>query len=729
MAETTLPVQEPPDLDEAPFAVAVSGNLSRGTHCLKANNTFLVVDNHGDIGACPGSHDGLYVGDTRYLSGMELLIDAKPPLRLGSSVDFDNVDLHCDLTNQDLYRDGVLTLPKDTLHIARTVFISDLGMHVRLALTNHGEHDISAVASIDVDCDFADIFEARGARRPARGRIERGVTAPHEVMFTYVGLDRCSRQTRIAFEPAPQMLTASSAQFSVRLAPQQASTIFLSVRCDEECTIARPALAFLRRLRSAGRRQRRRLRNVATIETDNPAMNEVFARSRSDLYMLTTDFPEGAYPYAGLPWFATTFGRDGLITAMSMLAYDPELAKGVLRRLASRQATVLDEASDSSPGKILHEMRTGEMAALGEVPFGLYYGSVDATPLFVLLAGMAFERTGDVAFAREIWPAVERALAWIDDFGDPQNCGFVTYPGSSAQGLSNQCWKDSVDSIFHADGTRAAGPIASVEVQAYVFAAKMHASRLVRALGDDVRSQALAREAESLRDRFERAFWCEDIGTYALALDGDGSPCRVRSSNAGHALFCGIASAERARRVAAQLVSPAFHSGWGVRTVAATEVRYNPMSYHNGSIWPHDNALIAAGCARYGETEAAEAIFTSMMTAAEHMTESRLPELFCGFKRRRARGPTRYPVACSPQAWASAAPFLLLSSLIGLRLDTGQRRVSVAAQRFPTSLGSLTIRNLAIADGRADVRIAANSDGCARIEVLNADCDVQADVD
>src|SRR5262249_7872483 len=359
--------------------------------------------------------------------------------------------------------------------------------------------------------------------------------------------------------------------------------------------------------------------------------NEVVCRSMADLSMLITDTEHGPYPYAGIPWYSTTFGRDALITAMQMLWVDPRLAHGVLNRLAALQATIFDPDSDAEPGKILHEMRAGEMAMLGEVPFRLYYGSVDSRALFVMLAGLYAERTGDLATIESLWPAIEAALGWIDGPGDADGDGFVEYFRATEQGLANQGWKDSLDSVFHADGRLAQGPIALAEVQAYVFAAKQLAARCARRLGHVERATALESAAEALAARFERAFWCPEIGMYAEALDGAKEPCRVRTSNAGQVLMTGIADPDRARTVANALMGPDFFSGWGIRTVSRREARYNPMSYHDGSIWPHDNALIALGFARYGAKQAIDRLFKGMFDVATYMDFRRLPELFCGF--------------------------------------------------------------------------------------------------
>ena len=343
------------------------------------------------------------------------------------------------------------------------------------------------------------------------------------------------------------------------------------------------------------------------------------------------------------------------------------------------------------------------MAALGEVPFGLYYGSVDSTPLFVLLLGLYFERTGDEATLRDLWPNLEAALSWIDLYGDLDGDGFVEYQRATDRGLSNQGWKDSYDAIFHKDGRLAEGPIALAEVQGYVYAAKTLAARCARQLGDEARARDLESQAARLRAQFEDAFWCESIGTYAIALDGKKDPCLVRTSNAGQVLFSGIAKPERAAMVAEGLMDPRFFSGWGIRTIACDEARYNPMSYHNGSIWPHDNAVIALGLRQYGFTNAVDRVFAGMLEAASYMEFQRLPELFCGFRRRRNRGPTLYPVACSPQAWAAAAPFALLQSSLGLEFDPDAKEIRLRNPHLPPFINDLTIRGLRLGTSTVDL--------------------------
>jgi glycogen debranching enzyme len=425
-------------------------------------------------------------------------------------------------------------------------------------------------------------------------------------------------------------------------------------------------------------------------------------KSRADLALLTTELPTGPYPYAGIPWFSTPFGRDAIVTALQMLWLDPSLARGVLSFLAVNQARETSRFRSSAPGKIMHETRKGEMTALRELPFGQYYGGVDTTPLFVMLAGAYAERTGDLDFIEGLWPALEAAMAWIAEESAHSRDGFLTYANSGSTGLTNQGWKDSSDSVFHADGRFADAPIALVEVQGYVFAALRAMAALATRRGDAGAAERWLQQSETLRGAVERRFWMEDIGFYALALDGEGRPCEVRASNPGHLLFTGLPSDERAAKVARHLLSANFDSGWGVRTLAVGEARFNPMSYHNGSVWPHDTALCAAGLGRYGMRQGAVRLMSELFEAASQFG-MRMPELYCGFQRIAGEPPVAYPVACLPQAWSAGAVFMVLQACLGFTIDGWRGEIHVDRPRLPVEINRLSLCGLPIGKARVDL--------------------------
>jgi glycogen debranching enzyme len=712
-------------VSESPFYIPMTGPAARPRRSLKHDDTFIVLDSHGDVGASAGGPDGLFNADTRYLARLELLLDELQPLLLGSNMRDDNSALTVDLTNSDIYRDGRIVLQKDMLHIVRTIFLWRGTAYQRIGLQNHGDLPASFDLTLLFDNDFADLFEVRGEKRPRRGIGSSKLRGPADVGFEYHGLDGKSRSTALHFDPRPTRLAVNAATYHLDLAPQQISAMFVAVSCNKPAAF-KPE-RFFRGLLAHRREMRRSTAGAASIETSNNIFNEVLCQSMADLNILMTDTPQGRYPYAGIPWYSTTFGRDGIITALQMLWIDPRVARGVLKRLAFYQAKTVDPLADAEPGKILHEMRGGEMASLREVPFAQYYGSVDATALFVLLAGLYVERTGDDEILVELWHSIEAALRWIDGAGDPDRDGFVEYQRASEEGLANQGWKDSYDAIFHADGRLAEGYIALAEVQGYVFAAKQLAARCAARLGKIDMAQKLEAEAQRLAERFEQAFWCDELGTYALALDGAKQPCRVRTSNAGQLLFSGMVREDRARMVAADLMRPHFFTGWGIRTVALGEPRYNPMSYHDGSIWPHDNALIALGFARYGLKHSVAHLFKALFDAATYMDLRRLPELFCGFRREKRRGPTLYPVACAPQAWASATPFTLLEAALGIEFDAQRGEIRLRNPRLPGFLNEVVLRDLQLGPSSVDLRVRRHGDEVS-LEVLRTRGQIQVSI-
>ena len=699
---------------------------ARASHIrtLKHGDTFIVVDAHGDAQANGPSVEGLFHEDTRFLCRLLLLINGERPLFLGSTGTADNEALTADLTNPDLYSNDHLLLARDTVHLMRTKVLTDGACFEALDVRSYADHDVTFELRYGFAADFADIFEVRGQHRERRGRALEAKIEASSIELGYQGIDGVIRRTHLSFDPPPRELDRREAHYTLELPPGGRTIVTLAIRCSIDGGAAARGMTFQSCADEAEQLVRRRRSAAAHVQTSNSSFNEWLDRSRTDLDMLITDMPTGPYPYAGIPWFSTPFGRDGIITALQTLWLAPNLAKGVLAFLGAHQATSVLPARDAEPGKILHETRKGEMAALGEVPFGRYYGSVDSTPLFVVLAAAYHERTGDLDFIRTIWKHIAAALDWMGRYGDLDGDGFLEYDRRSANGLSNQGWKDSVDAVFHADGRLAEAPIALVEVQAYAYAAWRGASALALTLGDRDAHHAFAERAGRLQARFEEKFWCADIGTYALALDGAKRPCRVRSSNAGHALFAGIAAPTRAARVAAGLMDDRGFSGWGIRTVAVGEARYNPMSYHNGSIWPHDNGIIAMGLARYRLREPLLKVMGGLFEAAVATELRRLPELFCGFQRRKGEGPTSYPVACSPQAWSSAGVFALLGAVLGISFRPSARQIRFMRPVLPGFLEQVQLEHLVMADASVDLQFRRHARD-ASLNVLRKEGEVE----
>ena len=684
------------------YVLATSSRADDRTRVLKHGDTFALFDRFGDIERIGSGEQGLYHEGTRYLSRLDLRLNGERPLLLNSSVRQDNCLLTVDLMASDYYEDGKLTVLKGTVHLARSKLLSAAGSHERLHLMNYSNAPVRLTLSLHFGADYADIFEVRGLKRERRGEDLAPQLQEGRVILGYKGLDGVTRHTTVSCTPTPHLLAPDHLEYELQLPPQGHAEVHIAVQCGL-LEPAQKAPAYGRVLASVEAELRNARAQACSIHTSNEQVNDWLGRSSADLDMLGTATPYGSYPYAGVPWFSTPFGRDGIITALQTLWVDPSMARGVLGFLARHQASEVKPEQDAEPGKILHEMRQGELAALHEIPFGLYYGSIDSTPLFVILAGAYFQRTGDLAFLQQIWLHVVRALDWIEKYGDPDGDGFLEYARKNSNGLVNQGWKDSEDAVFHHDGKPAAGPVALAEVQGYVYLAKTLAADAAHALGDSQRAIALLQQAARLRERFEAVYWSEDLNTYAIALDGAKRPCLVRSSNAGQVLWSGIASNERAARTAQTLLAPASFSGWGVRTIAEGEARYNPMSYHNGSIWPHDNSLIAMGLARYGMKQEALAIFTAMFEASLFMDLHRLPELYCGFALRPREGPTLYPVACSPQAWASASAFYLLQACLGLSFDATARRIRFDHPVLPGFLDRIEIRGLTLGEAAVDL--------------------------
>lgn len=680
-------------------------------------DSFGIFDLAGDIPLADVEPYGLFHQGSRFLNRFELRFNGEFPLLLGTASTYEGSELVTYLSNADEHRDGALVLERDTIALRRCKTLLDSTLYESLQLRTYSLEPLVVELQFIFEADFADIFELRGSARARRGEIAAPRLGHREVCMSYHGLDNVRRETALVFSLDPYSLTASSACFRLVLNPGEETVLEARVLCQIGDTPHRSysfasALAAVRRERDQWRER------CPVLYSSNEGFNDWLNRSWQDLALLRTEGSQGAYVYAGIPWFATVFGRDGLVTAFETLAVAPDLAAGTLRTLAALQGQEDKAEREEEPGKILHEMRYGEMAATGEIPFGRYYGSIDATPLFLLLLAAYADRTGDIALVKELWPAAIAAMNWIETAADIDGDGYVEYQRRTTRGLVNQGWKDSYDAISHADGTVAEPPIALAEVQAYVYAALRGMARLARRLEHSIETATWEARALQLQERFNRDFWLSEEGVFALALDGRKRPCRVISSNAGQCLFGGIAEAKKAAQVIARLMRDDMFCGWGIRTLSSQARRYNPMSYHNGSVWPHDNALIAAGFARYGANEQAARLLTALFDATLRISDRRLPELFCGFPRSLHQSPVPYPVACKPQAWAAGSVFLLLQATLGLRIDAWEQRVTFDRTALPPWLTRLDIRGLQVGGGQVDVSVIRDRWGAA-VEVLD----------
>ncbi|WKN29888.1 amylo-alpha-1,6-glucosidase [Porifericola rhodea] len=675
-------------------------------HVLNHCDSFAILDRWGDIIPYGKGTQGLYYKDTRYLSHLEFRVNEERPVLLSSFVKEENEILSVDQTNPDLQINGK-KLQQGDIHIKRNQFVRNHRFHEKIELLNFSNESVNLTFSLRIHSDFRDIFEVRGLQRDKRGEfLGYQFVDQHKLILNYRGLDQLHRKTQIVFSKPFQRVSTEEGRvfYDVILKPKQQVLLDYTV----ECVLGEESYSVLDYGEARGKLSPELDKTKAyfpTIYTGNEQFNHWVNRSKADLISLMADTPYGKYPYAGVPWYNTAFGRDGLLTAMQSLWLSPHLSRDVLLYLAATQATEENISSDAEPGKILHETRGGEMVMLNEVPFRRYYGSVDATALFVLLAGMYHKRTGDIATIKQLWPNLLSAMDWIQNYGDIDGDGFVEYQHKAANGLTNQGWKDSYDAVFYATGELAKAPIALCEVQGYVYAAKIHAARLAGLLGKKELTEKWKKEAISLKQKFNQIFWDEEMDCYVLALDGDKKACRVKSSNSGHLLFTGIAEASKARKVAKTLMAPDMFSGWGVRTISSQEVRYNPMSYHNGSVWPHDVALIAWGFARYGMQSEVNQLLRGLFDASLFLNLQRLPELFCGFEKRQGEGPTAYPVACSPQAWSVAAVFMLLQSTLHIDILPENKEVVFDRPSLPEFLPSVNIHKLAVGNSLVDLEI------------------------
>lgn len=690
------------EIENQYYVKAQSSLADNQTRVLMRGDLFAVFDRQGDFQKWSFTEQGLFYKEMRHLSRLALRLQDDALLLLSSSVRLDNAVFRADLTNPEVRLADHRELRRGTLHFSRSTFLWQNTCSQRIKMQNYDRDVAMMELTVELEADFADIFEVRGFKRESRGKLLNPRVEPSALTLLYQGLDGLQRETRIESSILPAVVSPSQMRIPIKLTPGEQIELAIDIHCrtGEESDV----FQFERNIPNLFSKRESEISPVE-IYTSNEKFNDWVNRSVADLNMLVTPTPDGLYPYAGVPWFSTIFGRDGIITGLEFLWMCPEIAKGVLTSLSSAQASELNPDRDAEPGKILHEMRQSEMARTGEVPFGRYYGSVDSTPLFVLLAAEYYKRTGDLELVSRISSNIERALDWIDRYGDCDGDGFIEYGHSSRYGLLQQGWKDSQDSVFHSDGTIAPGPIALCEVQGYVYAAKREIADVFERLGKQERAARLRHEAILLKYRFHKAFWCEKISSYAIALDGEKRRCEIRSSNAGQILFTGLGSVGASRKIVSQLQSEDFYSGWGVRTVAAGEARYNPMSYHNGSVWPHDNALIAWGLSGDKDKALAAKILAGLFDASNFIDLHRMPELFCGFPKRNGEAPTLYPVACAPQAWAAGSVFLILQSCLGMRIDAPGAAIRFVHPMLPESIPYVRITGLRVGSAEVSLEI------------------------
>lgn len=673
----------------------ISVNSSYADNRVKVLNygdTFGIFDRRGDIKMLGEKIQGIYHNGTRYISDLELRINGQRPLLLSSSVKEQNEMLTIDLTNPTLHGPGDLTIPKDTVYIGRSKFLMDGVCYEQIRLSNYGIREIDFQIRLSLAADFKDIFEVRGIQRTQSGEIYEITHGPqHSLQICYLGLDGVKRITHLSFSSPPTGWEKyNTPLFQIRLGPRQKMNFDYTIRCQEGKKI-NPTLGYIPGRKKLEKAIRGYTEDFPQITTSHEKFNTWIQRSNYDLSSLLSRNKMGLYPYAGVPWYNTAFGRDGIITALQTLWLSPRIAHDVILYLSEKQATKVDPFRDAEPGKIIHEVRGGEMAALKEIPFEKYYGSVDATPLYIMLVGAYLRRTHHLPLFKKVWKHVVAALHWIREYGDPDGDGFIEYAPKGKGGLSNQGWKDSMDSVFDAEGRMMAPPITLCEVQGYVYQAYREVAYMFRLRKESRKAAYWDEQADQLREQFNAKFWDPALKSYVMALDGHDQPARVLNSNAGHALFCGIADEDKAAIQADTLMGESLFSGWGIRTIGKGSPRYNPMSYHNGSVWPHDVAMIGAGFGRYGFSDHVETLTMSLFAASEHFEFQRLPELFCGFDRRRGEGPTNYPVACSPQAWAVGSVYMMLQACLGLEIRAQEKAVHFHQPRLPKGIDTLEI--------------------------------------
>lgn len=714
---------------------------------LKENEVFLVCDLSGDIRALSAEGQGLYFRDTRFLSMYRMSVEEMDISLLSAAGDQSFMGTLQFANSRGALRDGTVVEAR-TISIRRNRFVRD-GLHERIGFFSFNPFPVELTVKLAFGSDFRDMFDVRGyAKRAKHGVIASPTHNGQSIWLNYQGLDGILRRTQITFESSPTEIEVfpgdamvgpaafpagslgpreedrvkpphAVATFRLVLPPRQPASITLHV-LPLVCESCASVVSLDAEYETMADSYRQWADECAVITSDNELFNAMVQRAMYDLRLLMNDAPSGSLPAAGIPWFSVPFGRDSLVTSYQTLMLQPDIARGTLRFLAECQGKEFNDWRDEEPGKILHEVRLGEMAQMGEVPHDSYYGTVDATPLFVILLSELLRWTGDWSFVAELRDPLHLAMEWVRRYGDLNGDGFLEYKSRSSRGIRNQGWKDSVNSVCWRDGSLVEPPVALVEAQGYAYDARIRAAELLAGLGDTKLADELLMEAAELKERFQNRFWLEEEQFFAQALDAHGRPVPVVTSNVGHCLWSGIVAPDKADKVVRRLMAEDMLSGWGIRTMSSCEPNFNPMSYHNGSVWPHDNSLVAAGLKRYGYEEAVARVFTEVYEAGLRFGSYRLPELYCGFDRdRRYQSmPAQYPVSCSPQAWAAGSVFLMLQQALGLRPEANRSAIYVKPV-LPPWLNWLSLRRLRIGDRKLDLTFERSGDGI-RVEAGNA---------
>jgi glycogen debranching enzyme len=681
---------------------------------IRERSAFLLTDPDGNVRSGNAQGLGIYRADTRHLSAYNFSLNGIAPVILLSTAEI-GYAMEQVMTNPTVTSHDGRTIARGTIEIRRQRVVSG-GIEERLRVTNYNAFPVTLSLLYEFGADFADIFDVRGYERERSGVHDAPVVSERGIHYAYTGIDGGRRQTWVDFDTTPQFLDQSSALFRVTLQRRETATLHTLISISEQ----ERATPQPRRFEAVSEDYRRWTESSTQIFTDNEFFNRVMTRSLHDVRMLwSQDEAGGEYPAAGTPWFDALFGRDSCILAMQTLAYRPEIARDTLRVLARWQGKRQDAAHDEEPGKIVHVLRFGELSRSNELPYGPYYGSIDSTPLFLMLVASYYEWTGDLRLVRDLLPAIRAALVWMDTYGDLTGSGYLAYEKRSLKGLVNQGWKDSFDAVVHANGTLAQAPIALAEVQGYAYAAWTRLAPILDRVNETALAHALRAQADRLRRKFGSEFWLDDERFFAMAIDGAGRPVASVSTNPAHCLWTGLIDAARGGEVVQRLMANDMFSGWGVRTLSGGSPRFNPIGYHIGSIWPHDNSIAAMGFKMYGCEDELNEVATALFDAAAAFPYFRLPELFGGEARSAHNAPVPYPVACRPQSWAAGAFPLITQAILGLKPDAGNKTLRIVNPRLPYWLNSVQVRGLRVGAGRVSLQYRRDG-GSTHVEVQKA---------